>query len=135
MRMLFVSSVVFFAILFNGCASITKGTSDVVNVEVSNCGEKIDCTASNKKGTWNFRAPGPVKFKKSDDPLHIQCEDGPDEVAERTLTPTRDAMIWGNILVGGIIGGGVDAYSDGHWDLPDSTTLVRQTCRGKPVDG
>ena len=59
-----------------GCASITKGTQDTLQVEVANCGERIPCTATNKKGTWQFTAPGPVTVKKSDDQLAIRCEDG-----------------------------------------------------------
>ena len=56
-----------------GCATITKGTTDTVQVEVSNCGEQIECTVSNKKGSWDFKAPGSVTFKKSDDPLNLTC--------------------------------------------------------------
>ena len=122
------------AVLGGGCASITKGTSDVVNVEIANCGETVDCTASNKKGSWGFKAPGSVRIKKSDDALRITCEDG-DGTVTRSVMPQRDAMIWGNVLVGGIIGAGVDSNTDANQELPDSITLHRQTCRGKPLDG
>ena len=122
------------AVLGGGCASITKGTSDVVNVEIANCGETVDCTASNKKGSWDFKAPGSVRIKKSDDALRITCEDG-DGTVSRSVMPQGDAMIWGNVLVGGIIGAGVDSNTDANQELPDSITLHRQTCRGKPLDG
>ena len=42
-------------------------------------------------------------------------------------------MIWGNALLGGVIGAGVDASTDAHWDLPDTVTLHRKFCRGEPV--
>ena len=80
-----------------GCASITKGTNDTVQVQVSNCSTPMDCTATNKKGSWPFTAPGPVTFKKSDTDLTIACNDG-DEVITRSLKPTRGGMIWGNQL-------------------------------------
>ena len=115
-----------------GCASITKGTTQSVQVEIGNCGEPTECIASNKKGTWEFTAPGSVTVKKSDDPLHIRCEDG-DNVVTRSVSPNRDAMIWGNAIFGGVIGAGVDASTDAHWELPETVTLHRQTCRGESL--
>ena len=44
-----------------------------------------------------------------------------------------DHMIWGNVLLGGIMGAGVDANTDANQELPDTITLNRQTCRGKPL--
>ena len=116
-----------------GCASITKGTSDVVQVEVANCGETIQCVASNKKGSWTFSAPGSVRVKKSDDALRIECPDG-EETVTRSVSPQGDAMIWGNVLLGGIIGAGVDANTDANQELPDTITIHRQTCRGKSLN-
>ena len=108
------------------------GTSDVVNVEVSNCGESIECTAANKKGSWDFRAPGSVRIKKSDDALRITCQDG-DETITRSVTPEGTSKIWGNVLLGGIIGAGVDASTDANQELPETITLHRKNCGGKPL--
>ena len=121
------------AILVSGCASITKGTKDTMQVQIGNCPESIACTATNKKGTWDFTAPGAVKFKKSDDPLTITCEDGPGKISVQVV-PERGAMGWGNIIFGGIIGGGVDASSDAHWDISDSLVLSRKFCNGKQLN-
>ena len=83
----------------------------------------MNCTAPNKKGSWPFTAPGSVRFKKSDDDLAITCDDG-GEVITRRLTPTRGGMIWGNILIGGWIGLGVDALTDAHWNMGGSFILI-----------
>ena len=124
--------ILYGAIGTSGCASITKGSDDAIYVEIPNCTEKVECTASNKKGAWEFSAPGTVRFKKSDDVLHIECKDG-DRVAKRSVTPTSSEMIWGNILFGGIIGGGVDASTDAHWETPESVNLYRHNCQGEPI--
>ena len=110
-----------------GCATVTKGTTDTVQVQVSNCGEPMDCTALNKKGSWSFTAPGPVTFKKSDNNLVITCDDGGAIITQR-LKPTRGGMIWGNVLIGGIIGGTLDAITDAHWNTADSLTFNRNNC-------
>ncbi|WP_423910067.1 hypothetical protein [Candidatus Spongiihabitans sp.] len=80
-----------FGVLLSGCATITKGTTDTLQVTVSNCGEPIECTASNKKGSWPFTAPGPVIFKNSDDDLNIVCQDG-DSVITQRVSPVRGEM-------------------------------------------
>lgn len=116
--------------LLSGCASIAKGTKDVLQVNIANCNEAIECTATNKKGTYGFTAPGPVKFKKSDDNLIIVCKDGDDDIT-MPVTPTRGGMVWGNIVFGGFIGGGVDAVTDAHWDMADAVTLHRTYCKGE----
>ncbi len=126
----FVLAVALAALILTGCASITQGTEDSIYVDISNCSETVKCTATNKKGTWEFTAPGSVRFQKSDNALHIACEDE-DSVASATVTPTSGEMVWGNIIFGGIVGAAVDASSDAHWTTQDSITVHRETCRGK----
>ncbi len=129
---LLISITIIYASLV-GCASITKGTMDNIQVSITNCTELVQCTATNKKGEWQFTAPGAVKFKKSDDPLTIVCNDG-DGVVTVQVVPTRGGMAWGNILLGGVIGGGVDSSTDAHWDIPDSIFLARNYCYGEPLN-
>jgi hypothetical protein len=116
-----------------GCASITKGTKGVTQVQIENCSEAISCEATNKKGSWEFDAPGPVQYKKSDEEMAITCDDGAEKLTTRML-PTKSAMVWGNVLVGGIIGGGVDASTDAHWEYPETITLHRKYCNGVAVE-
>ena len=123
-------SILLLIVFLNGCATITRGTTDTLQVEIANCGEPIECAARNKKGRWNFRAPGPVTFKKSDGNLTLRCKDG-DETLTRVITPTRGASAWGNLIAGGAIGAGIDAGTDAHWNIADRVTLHRRYCRGK----
>ena len=118
--------------LLPGCASITMGTDQTLNVDFSNCMEAVNCTATNKKGTWTFTAPGPVTVDKSDDQLVIRCEDG-EEYVTRAIAPNSDEMVWGNVILGGGIGAAIDSSTDAHWELPNTVTLVRQSCRGEPA--
>ena len=119
--------------ILTGCATITKGTKDALQVQITNCSEAIPCTATNKKGSWDFTAPGPVRFKKSDESLTITCKDGPENLTVQ-IAPVRGAMAWGNIVFGGIIGGGVDSGTDAHWDTVDSLNISRGYCNGKPLN-
>ena len=114
-------------LLVSGCASITMGTKQSVQVEVSNCSKPTRCTAANKKGSWYFTAPGSVSVEKSDRALTIRCKDGK-EFITRKVTPNKDSMVWGNVIFGGVIGGGWDGHTDAHWEYPETVTLVRNTC-------
>ena len=112
-------------LLLSGCASITKGTNDTLQVEIANCGESVSCEASNKKGKWPFKAPGSVTFKKSDNALDITCQDGP-ETLTHSLTPKRARMAIVYYVFG--IGGLIDIVTDAHWDIVDSVSLHREYC-------
>ena len=127
-----ISLIMLGLFLLNGCATITKGTEDTLHINVTNCSEPMQCEATNNKGTWKFTAPGPVKFKKSDTDLHISCKDGEHTITLRA-TPTRGGMGWGNIIFGGLIGAGVDASTDAHWDMVDTVSIARRTCHGDPI--
>ncbi|MBX3706822.1 MAG: hypothetical protein KF911_09295 [Pseudomonadales bacterium] len=127
---LFVGAVL---LATTGCATVTKGTSGVTQVQVNNCAERIACEGTNKKGSWAFTAPGPLKYKKSDEDMVIACEDGPESLSV-SMAPTRGGMIWGNVLVGGVVGGGVDASTDAHWEYPETITLQRRYCNGVAVE-
>lgn len=121
------------AVLLSGCASLIKGGADALHVTTPNCGEAISCKAHNKKGAWDFTAPGSVRFGKSEDPLTITCQDGPDTLT-RQVYPEASAWILGNLLIpilGFPIGMFMDALSDAHWYMVDSVSLNRAYCRGK----
>ena len=124
MKIIMVMIAIMALLALQGCASVTKGTKDTIQVQVANCSQPMDCTATNKKGSWQFTAPGPVTFKKSDNDLVITCKDE-DQIITQNLTPTRGGMIWGNVLVGGILGGGLDAMTDAHWNMADSNDNKR----------
>ena len=131
-NLILLLSTVTVCIGVQGCATITKGKTDTVQVQISNCSESIKCTASNKKGSWNFLAPGSITFTKSDNDLTIICDDGEGVISQR-LTPTRGGSAWGNVLLGGGIGGIVDASTDAHWNMVDSIILHRNYCFGISV--
>lgn len=114
-------------LLAGGCASVTMGDEQTIMVETSNCGKPTQCSIMNKKGSWDFTAPGSVTIKKSDDSLVVRCQDGDDYVT-RSVTPNKDKMIWGNVILGGGLGAFYDAHTDAHWEFPEVITIHRENC-------
>lgn len=109
-----------------GCASIVSGSNQPVSVEtVSNTGQQVagaSCKLVNDKGTWFVNTPGSTTVQRSYEPLSVQCEKASFVHAITNVGSTTKGMTFGNILIGGIIGAGVDMSTGAAYDYP---TLIR----------
>ena len=56
-----------------GCATISNEAMIPVAFVAPHCEVELDCTATNKRGSWSFIPPQTVMIRRSDDTLHIQC--------------------------------------------------------------
>lgn len=106
--------------LGGGCASISKPKVAVVTVKAPQaCSGRIECTLTNKKERREVTPTGDVVIRKSDDPLRVACTDAggnlyhTDEVAG-----ARSRLAWWKVLLGGVIGGIIDASTDARWEYP-----------------
>ena len=98
--------------LTTGCASITGGTSQTLSLTTSQDGGEVagaDCVLANEKGTTHVTTPGKVTVHRAYGDLKVACKlDGhPDAYA--TVQSSVKGATFGNILLGGGIGAGVDA--------------------------
>lgn len=105
-----------------GCASLTREHTQNIGLVAPACKEPVRCTLTNKKGTWTADAPGMASVRRSDDPLRLACESG-DQHWQGVIEGQRGGRAWGNVLLGGGIGGIVDANTDAHWDYPASISV------------
>lgn len=112
--LMFVSSVS----LLSGCASIVDGTSQNVSVETPPVSGAI-CSLKNNKGKWFIgNTPGTVVVHRSNEALLVKCEKVGYQKAIKSFQSTTKAMIAGNIVFGGLIGGGVDAADGAAFRYP-----------------
>lgn len=118
--------------LFGGCASVIEGGDQVINISVAGCEDHVDvtCTATNDEGASKLIPPASVSVDKDKDELTVTCE-SKDGMAkgEFTVESTYEAWNAGNILLGGVIGIGVDAATGAMWKYPD-TIVVPMKCPG-----
>ena len=118
------------ALLVSGCASVIEGGDQVINVSVAGCEDHVDvtCTVTNDEGTSKLIPPASVSVDKDKDELTVMCEskDGGAR-GEFTVESTYEAWNAGNILLGGVIGIGVDAATGAMWKYPD-TIVVPMKC-------
>jgi hypothetical protein len=117
MRALTAGCLVVSCWLLPGCASILSGTNQPISVETPDC-EGANCKLTNDNGTWFVKAPGSVTVSRAYGDLTVSCsKDGFGE-ATNTVQSSTKAMLAGNIIFGGVIGGGVDVATGAAYDYP-----------------
>jgi hypothetical protein len=107
-----------------GCATITTGTSQTIEVDTKPTG--ADCEFSREGATIAFigSTPGNVTVSKDDSQLDIVCRKEGYQDGVGDLTSTFQAMTVGNVLIGGIVGLIVDAASGAATKYPSSVTIT-----------
>jgi len=103
------------ALMTSACATITQGTTQPMHVEtIPHAGAKCKLRDS-AGGSWLIvETPGVATVNKGDGPMRVRCEKehkGKKFVGNRSVTESIETATAGNLLVGGIIGAGIDAAS------------------------
>ena len=120
-KKLTLSAFLLLPILLTNCASITQGNNQIVTVETPLC-PGATCRLTNNDGTYFItKTPGTVSINKSRSSLSVTCYKG-DERSSFGTDSNIENMTWGNILIGGIIGAGVDMATGAAYKYPTFIT-------------
>lgn len=114
----------------SGCATVIEGGDQVINVSTSGCEEHgaMQCVATNDDGSSVLTAPASVSVDKDKDALVISCKSKNGKATGEVIIDSKyEAWNAGNLLVGGIIGIGVDAATGAMWKYP-SAVVVPMKC-------
>jgi hypothetical protein len=106
--------------LLHGCATLTSGTTQSVTVETfqgETAAPGFECKVTNPKGSWVVTTPGSFTINKAAGDAQIVCSKA-GQSAEAFARSATKAHTVGNILVGGVIGIGVDMMSGATWAYP-----------------
>jgi hypothetical protein len=137
------------ASLTTGCASITGGTSQTVSLQTKQDATEVagaDCELKNEKGTYHVTTPGKVTVHRAYGDLQVTCSKAGQPDAVATVQSSTKGATYGNIILGGGIGAGVDMATGAAYAYPDLITMLfgkDLTMKGstvtdtvkKPVDG
>ena len=111
---------VFFIIFLNGCASIAGSHIDSISVETPACLE-ASCVLENDDGKYHIKGtPDTVTVERAYGDLVVTCRKGNNIDVVRIESKAKG--VWGNILLGGVIGWGVDAATGAGYAYPGSIT-------------
>lgn len=130
LKQIIQSSALVTLIGLSACATIVEGSTDKVSV-LTNPPVNANCNLVNERGNYFTQSQAPASVKKSRSDLKVTCNDAATGAnGQSTLESEVEPWDFGNILLGGIIGLGVDWGTGAAYNYPDSVTvqmLVPQT--------
>jgi hypothetical protein len=135
MRSTFPAVLALAALSLGGCASIVKGTSQSISVSTPPT-TGAQCTLSSSEGTWLVISPGNVTVPKSKSDIAVRCVKPGWQPAVATIPSGFAGMTAGNILLGGVVGLGIDAATGAIHQYPHSVQVpmtVAVPTRGTPT--
>lgn len=104
-----LSAVLMGSALMAGCATITRGTTQVVAVDTPGVAGANCTLASSSFGSREVVTPATVTLDKGQSNVQVTCRKQCYQDAAGLIPSYTDSMTAGNILVGGVVGLGVDA--------------------------
>lgn len=109
-------------LLLTGCASVINGQNQSVSVNTVSKGSDVSgatCSLRNDKGVWYVTSPGSVAIHRSYGELAVSCTHAglPDGLA--AVKSSTTGAVFGNILVGGVIGAGIDVATGAAYSYPN----------------
>jgi hypothetical protein len=117
------------------CATITKGTTQLVAIDTPGA-PGTTCTIQTKDGSQLVTTPGSVTLSKGSAALPVSCTKECYLPGSGVIASNTEAMAAGNVVFGGLIGLGVDAATGAMNKYADQVTVAMipdQSCRrGEP---
>ena len=132
MRSILAASAAVVIILLSGCASIVSGTIQPISVDTPGC-DGASCQLTNDKGTWFVKSPASVSVSRAYGNLTVVCSKEGFGSATTTVASTTKGMAFGNILLGGVIGAGVDMGTGAAYDYPVTISVPLMCGAGTKV--
>ena len=116
---LLVFTLISASAFLSGCATIVKGTTQVIPVSSDPTGARISVDGA-PAGT----TPATVTLSRKQNHMIVIEKEGfaPESVA---VTKSMGGAVAGNIIAGGLIGWGVDAMTGAQYNLAPNTISVR----------
>ena len=110
-------------LMLTSCASIVAGSTDSVKIATSPPSQAT-CSLANKRGEWSAASGDATEVKRSRTALDISCADNATGAKGSTkLDSGVEPWAFGNILIGGLIGLGVDWSTGAAYDYPEGVSV------------
>ncbi len=118
-------------LLLPGCASVLHGDVQQMQVTVV-CKDRVvpaACVAQNAKGVWRFQAPAALEVNKDLSSLQIACRALYFPEITATVPSRLNLSMAGNLLVGGLIGTGLDLYQGAAFAYSPDVRIAYPACQ------
>ena len=111
LRLMACAAVIIAATQLGACASIVEGSSQSVLVTTPGVQDATCTLTSPEIGAQVVHTPGSLTLSKSKHDVQVSCTKQGYNDGAGTITSNFEGMTLGNLLLGGIIGVGIDAAS------------------------
>jgi hypothetical protein len=119
------------ATLLSGCATVIKGSSQNIVVTTPPV-SGANCVLTSKEGSWVVTSPGTVHVEKSKEDVLVKCTKPGYQDAAATIPSDFQGWTIGNVILGGLIGVGVDAATGALNEYPHSFAVPMTPLYGQP---
>jgi hypothetical protein len=102
---------IWLALVLAACATITKGTTQVVAVNTPGVAGASCTLTSPAIGSLTVVTPDTISLPKASDSISVRCSKQCYQDGAGVISSNMEGMVAGNIILGGVIGLGVDAVS------------------------
>ncbi len=130
LRTLCLNGTALFSVtMLTACATIVAGTNQTVGVRTVPS-QAASCALRNDIGEWRTGpAPTSVVVKRSSSRLHVTCG-GPEGSSTTVARAGAEPWTLANIVIGGIIGWGVDGFSGAMFKYDDEIIVAMDQSMG-----
>ncbi len=120
--------IAFSVILTTGCASIVNETTQPIKVDTKSASGEVvngaECKLTNDYGVFSVRSGETTMVHRSNKDLEIVCKQANNPDANARAVSRANAGLFGNIIVGGVIGAVVDHSRGTAYTYPKWVQLV-----------
>jgi hypothetical protein len=110
--------------ILSGCASIIEGSSQQIAVNTNPPAAQCDFIREGAQLAQIPQAPGSVTVKKTREDIAIQCQRPGYETASYVNKSGLEPWFFGNVLIGGLIGMGVDWATGAYNEYDEQVNLT-----------
>ena len=122
MKLQAIAAVAILGTALSGCASIIKGSSEDIAVSTPPA-PGASCTLTSPRGTWNVTTPAKVHVMRSIKDMNIACNKDGYQTASTMIPSGVEPWTFGNLVLGGLIGFGIDATSGAIGKYPEKVEV------------
>ncbi|WP_157956420.1 hypothetical protein [Dyella sp. C11] len=114
------------ALSVSACASIIGTPYQKVQVETRAADQSIraDCTLSNGESQVRVTTPGTAVVHRSSHDLSVSCQKDGKQIAQQSYDSTIRGMVWGNLILGGLVGIAIDFADGAAHHYPDKVSVI-----------
>ena len=123
-------ALVLLSVLIGGCATITKGSMQSVSINTPHVVGAVCTLSSPSIGNRTITAPNTISIEKASYNIDVHCKKECYEDGVGVIATSVEVMTAGNILIGGVVGLGVDALSGAINKYEPEATIEMHPIKG-----